>query len=50
MSYFPFSAHRRSINVHKQSSLGLQVFKDEHFRVVTSSGGGVESISSAEVS
>ena len=30
----------RSMNVHKQSSLGLQVFKDE-FRVVTSSGGGV---------
>ena len=28
------------MNVHKQSSLGLQVFKDE-FRVVTSSGGGV---------
>ena len=28
------------MNVHKQSSLGLQVFKDE-FRVVTSSGGDV---------
>ena len=28
------------MNVHKHSSLGLQVFKDE-FIVVTSSGGGV---------